>query len=238
MDVESKPVRPCAERVARRAIALAAVGNRGLVENELGSVEMPEERLLATIECVIESGVADELEAAEWDILRAPLGELDEQLMIDSVWRLEGLGVLLWALQRYELPPYDELVTPADLFELVGFFDTEVALEFISGARLRPYEELDAYCNHATMANWRFRNFRLRPTPVDFVGMSRGCWIGTFDITRFRILNNDVMLRDEEISEADRELVGLCESIANERHLAINWLDGESKIYSETDTST
>ena len=110
--------------------------------------------------------------------------------------------------------------------------------EFIAAAQLQPPDKLHAYRNHATMAHWRFRNFRLRPVPVDFVAFSKKCWIGTFDITRFRISDNDVMVGEDVISAADPEEVDKCLSIARERHLAINWLCGDSQVYSETDTST
>ncbi len=108
----------------------------------------------------------------------------------------------------------------------------------IEDAKLRSHEELAAYANHAIMAHWRFREFSLRPVPCDFVKASKGCWIGTFDIARFRISGNDVMVGEHEISQADRNEIGMCNSIAKERHVAINWLLGENDIYSQIETHT
>lgn len=235
-ELEATP--PTADRVARRAIALAAVGNRGLIENEGHTLEAPEESRQAMLDWIRDSGVDDELEPEEWEVLQRPFGKLDSREIIDAVWRLEGLAVLLWALGLYELPPYDELVAPSELFELVGIFDPDTARDIIAKAKLRTNEELASYSNHAAMAHWRFRNFWLRPVPVDFVAYSKGCWIGTFDITRFRISGGDVMVGQREISKADPESVTTCQSIAQERHLAINWLVGSSELYSKTDTST
>lgn len=116
---------PAAERVARRAIALTAVGNRGLIENEGDSLDSPDEISRAMLTWIHGSDVAEELEPEEWKVLQRPYGSLDSRATIDSVWRLEGLGVLLWALGMYELPPYDQLVVPGELFDLVGIFSTQ-----------------------------------------------------------------------------------------------------------------
>lgn len=73
---------------------------------------------------------------------------------------------------------------------------------------------------------------------MDFVEFSRNCWIGTFDITNFRVINRDLAIGDQAIADATSDEVGRVHSIAMERHQAINWLLGYSDIYSETDTST
>jgi len=229
---------PTADRVARRAVVLTALGNRGLIENEGTSQESPQENCQAMLDWIRYCGAAEELESLEAKVLQRPYGTLDSQAKINAVWRLEGVGVLLWALGLYQLPPYDQLVDPGDLFARVEIFDADATRVMIANARLRCSEELMAYQKHATMTHWRLRSFSLRPTHCDFVAASRGCWIGTFDIARFRIAKGDMMIGEREISKADPGLVEICASIAHERHLAINWLLGDSLVYSETDTST
>ncbi|REK15622.1 MAG: DUF4272 domain-containing protein [Planctomycetota bacterium] len=238
LDPETRLQPPTADRVARRAIVLAALSNRGLVENEIDTHDSPRETCEAMIDWLHACGVVEEVEPDEWEVLQRPPGKLDQQAAIDAVWRLEGLGVLLWALGLYEPPPYDELVTPMELFGIVGMFDADAARDIIASVRLRSADELAAYQNHVTMAHWRLRDYSLRPEPMDFVAFSKDCWIGTFDISRFRIENNDMMVGDAAIAEADPGDVVICQSIASERHLAINWIAGYSDIYSETDTST
>ena len=80
---------------------------------------------------------------------------------INAVWRFEGLGVLLWALDRYVLPAYDQLVLPDELFRAASICDNEGALEIIASARLRCLAELTAYQTHALMVNWRLTEFDL-----------------------------------------------------------------------------
>lgn len=237
-DSEEVVEAPSAQRIARRAMVLAAVGNRGLIEHSPRESKSPADDCKAILKWIDQLGLGDELEPDEWSVLQRPVGRLDAQATINAVWRLEGLAVLLWSLGLYELPPYDQLVTPKDLFDAVEIFNAPAARQLIAAATLRPADELAAYRNHATMTNWRFRNFRLRPVAVDFVKMSQGCWIGTFDIYQFRIAKNDVLVGNRAISEADSETVGMCESIASERHKAINWIVEGGRLYSETDTST
>jgi len=88
------------------------------------------------------------------------------------------------------------------------------------------------------MTHWRLLNQRAHPGAVDFVEFSRGCCCGKFDITRFSIVDNDLALGGIAITETDPALVAVCESIAVERHRAIDWVVGGGRIYSETDTST
>jgi hypothetical protein len=237
-DEEAEPEIPAADRVATRALVLAAVTNRALIEKDRAEIDQPEEIQKRILEWIEVSAIGGEVEPNEWKVLQRPVGSLEQQDAINAVWRLEGLGVLLWALGLYELPRYDELVTPNDLFEAACLGDAESARGLIAEARLRAPEELAEYQTHAFMAHWRLRNFSLTPTAMDFIEFSKTCWFGTFDVRPFHVLKNDMALGDKPIAEADRELVGTCQSSAMERHRAINWLFGYNKIYSETGTDT
>lgn len=230
---------PSAHRVAARAIVLAALAERGMIENEYTVNEKAEEARLALLGWLREIGVSDEVDPEELEILRTPFGKLDQQRTIAAVWRIEGLSVLLWALRRLEIPRFDQLVDPQQIWQAINIYDAAGASEILSHATLRTPDELSAYRTHATMANWRLRNYRVRPGAVDFVEMSRGCWIGRFDISRFAIVNSDLAIDGVPIDHADPGRVATCEGIADERHLAINWLSGwNSPSYSATDTST
>jgi hypothetical protein len=238
-DDDHEPQPPAADhRVAKRALVLAAVANRGLIENEKGNFDRPDEIRELMLQWIEETGVNDEVEPEEWKVLQRPVGSLDIQDAVNAVWRLEGLAVLLWALGQYELPPYDQLVTPRDLFEVTHLGDADEARKLTAEAKLRSPEELSAFQTHALMVHWRLRDFSVRPTAMDFVAFSKKSWIGQFDLSGFKIVNNDMALGDKAIAEADAGIRGTCQSTASERHLAINWLSGYSKIYSETDTST
>ncbi|MBS0261720.1 MAG: DUF4272 domain-containing protein [Planctomycetes bacterium] len=229
---------PTAARVARRAMVLAAVANRGLIENEHDSIDDPDEVRTLMLQWIEATGIAEELEPEEWKALQRPVGTLDPQSAINAVWRLEGLGILLWSLGRFTLPPDDELVTPSDLFEAVALGDAETARSLIDTAEFRPTAEISDMATHLLMFHWRLTDFSLRPDEMDFVEFSKRSWIGEFDVTRFSIAQRDLALGGKPIAKADPDLVSRCHSSAQERHLAINWLAGDSRLYSETDTST
>jgi hypothetical protein len=237
-DNNDEPEPPTVERVAARALVLAAVANRALLEQEAEEVEEAQEVAQRTVAWIEALGIGDEPEPDEWEVLQRRVGTLDRQQTINAMWRIEGLGVLAWALHRYELPPYDELVRARDLFEAVGLLDDEAAARLLSSPDLRPQEELAAMQTFLLMLHWRLRDFSIRPEPCDFVALSKKCWFGSFELDGYRILENDLALGDQPISRADRELVDTVQSLAMERHQAINWLLGYSPIYSETDTPT
>jgi hypothetical protein len=85
--------------------------------------------------------------------LRQALARLpsDDPAVVDAVWRGEGLGTLLWALQLAELPAYD---TPFDPDELL-------AAE-LDGARLRDGEEIELERETARLWLWRARTTALQ----------------------------------------------------------------------------
>lgn len=231
--------RPSAGRVAARAIVLAAVVDRGMIENEYSSSGDAEKARMNLLAWIREIDVVDEAEPEELALLEQAFGELGLQQIVDAIWRIEGLAVLLWALGLLELPQYDALVDPQTVWNAVRVCDAEIARGILQSAKLRTPEQLATYRTQATMINWRFRNQRLHPRQVDFVAMSRSCWIGSFDLVGLQIIDSDLAVGGAPICNVDPERLSTCESIANERHLAINWLTGlNSSTYSETDTST
>ncbi len=123
LDDEDQPEPPTPHRVARRALALAAVIARGLVEQEDASDPMVEVHRKKVLEWIDALDFGDELESDEWKVLQRPVGTLDRQAAVNATWRIEGLGVLAWALSRFELPPYDQMVDPGVLLGSVGFLD-------------------------------------------------------------------------------------------------------------------
>lgn len=233
-----EPNPPTPERVARRALALGAVSGRAFLELQREELDDPERIRHELLEWVEALGLGDELEPDEWKVIQRPVGTLDERGLIDSMWRVEGLAVLAWALGWHELPPYDQLVDVNTLFPAVGLRDPERASELLSSATLRDEEERSAMLEHLLFFHWRVRNYSLRPEPMDFVEFSQNCWWGSFDISRFRVIDNDLALGENSIHNASDDDRSRAQSTAAERHLAINWIRGNSEVYSKTDTST
>jgi len=168
-DAEPAPARPSAERVVRRAMALCLVMYRSSLEDFPGETEYEKlhDRLPQWIDKL---GLASELEKEEHDLLLAPLGKADERVVRNASWRNEGLGILAWALRRFELPEYDDYVDPVEAGERIGFnedllaaMDTTAAEDVLRQVELRPAAEIDRYAAHITIVNWRLRTFRLVP---------------------------------------------------------------------------
>jgi hypothetical protein len=237
-DVEQETVPPTPCRVAKRALALTAVAARATLEFDAPQLDDPETQRRRLIDWIESLDIGDEFEPEEWKVLQRPVGNIEQQDHLNAMWRVEGLAVLAWAIRRHELPPDDELVVPADLYQAMGIFDARTGHELLASAELRPADELSAMQTHLLMLHWRMRDYSIRPQPMDFVAFSKSCWIGSFDVGGFQIVKNDLAIGGAAINDADDDQRSMVNSLAMERHLAINWLMGYSDVYSETDTST
>lgn len=234
---EDMPDPPTPARVMRRAQVLSALSYRALGELEAPEQAKPElrDRVWTWIESC---GLTDELEEPERALLQSP-ERPGQQELINAAWRIEGVGVLCWALGLTELPPYDQLVSPPELWRAVGLFaEPQPVRQAASTATLLPPMELDEMSSHLLAFHWRMSDFGLNPEPMDFVGFSERSWFGGFDLDRFEVLEGDLALGGVSITEAGADAVSRASSTAMERHLAIRWLEGDSLVYSETDTST
>ena len=239
-DEDGKPqyVPPTADRVARRCLALAAVSARGLLEQEEPAdpgVEDTRRRLLAWIEDV---GIGDELEPDEWKALQRPHRQLTQQEALNATWRIEGLSVLAWALNRHDLLPIDELVEPDKLLPAVGLLNAERSKALVADPPLRPLDELQELRRRLLAVHWRLRDFRLRPKPMNFREFARTAWFGPLDVEGLRLIDDDLAIGEHALAEASPERVGAAQSAATERHHAINWLNGESPRYADVETHT
>jgi hypothetical protein len=232
------PARPTGTRVAQRACALAGVAARALLEQEDvedSGVEEVRQRILSWI---TEIKIADELEPNESEYLHLRLGAPPHQDTINSTWRLEGLGVLAWALCRYEIPAPDQLVDPHLLLPALGFLNVPKASAMILEPALRSPQEIGRMAGRLLGIHWRLRDWSLTKEPRDFLSFSKESWFGSFDISGIALVDNDLALNGAAIKDALPDLVEAARSAALERHQAINWLTGQHKTYSKVDTST
>lgn len=235
---DTERVPPSADRVARRTLALAAVSARALLEQEDRNDPNVEDTRKRIIEWIQSIGIDEELEPDEWKVIQRPLGRLSQQEAINATWRLEGLGVLAWALNRQELLPIDELVQPNKLLPSVGLLHVDRANALLAEPALRAPEELQQLADRMFALHWRIRNYSLKPEAMNFREFAKTAWFGPLDITGLRLIGDDLALGDHPIHEAPREAVGTASSAAMERHQASNWLVGEHPVYSDVDTPT
>jgi tetratricopeptide (TPR) repeat protein len=157
---------PSAIRVAARALVLAAVIYRAEMESDPTGEEW-RKKLIRWVHAL---GLDSELERSERDLLHTPIGGADEDAVANGYWRASGLGVLAWALHRFELPPYDQLIDLPQAAASLGFseqllaaMDMGRARELLQVAGLRPREEIQRFASHITIASWRLRQFQIDP---------------------------------------------------------------------------
>jgi hypothetical protein len=88
------------------------------------------------------------------ELVGAALGRVDDgdhdPLVVEALWQGEGLGILLWALSRVELPPYDRP------FQHEALVHVEVG-----DARVRPAAEIANAREAARLWLWRARTSSL-----------------------------------------------------------------------------
>ncbi len=164
---EGAAKQPSAQRVTARAMVLAAIVCRALLEkeHEAGNYEHAGgwTALLSWIE---ELGLKAELEPAELAFLATPVGQASSRQTIDGWWRKEGVCVLAWALGRFALPPYDQPADADAVLQSLEFLSVNDAAALRESASLRPADEISRFASHITIVHWRIRTFRLDPELV------------------------------------------------------------------------
>jgi hypothetical protein len=160
----------------------------------------------------------------------------DDPAVVEAVWQAEGLGVLLWALGRLGLPPYD-----------LAFDHDRLLAVSIDGAALRPAAEIEHARETARLWHWRARTSALQKegalqlperwqsfdqliAATVMRGHERGLLPRPLrgDFPAFGTVYRD--LSPEQRTEA--------ESIAWERHRALNWLCGLGASWDDVPTHT
>lgn len=237
-DEDEAPDPPTALRVARRALALAAVTARAMLESQDKASAHFHDACTKVSNWVKDIGIEDEFEPAEAEFWQAAPGKVDQSALLKSTWRLEGLVVLAWALQRFEIPPHDELVQMNPLWESLGFLDVEKARTLLANPSLRSPSEIRSLRNRLFAIHWRMRNFQLNRQTMDFENFARTCWFGPLDITGLPIVEGDLGIRGHRIDRAPQRDFAETHSASQERHQAVNWLLQGPATYSEASVAT
>jgi len=229
-----EPAPPSPEMVARRAIVLATVSCRGVLELDPARDEAA--RFWTRVsDWWSRLGLSAELEPREAALLAAAFGTSPQQQLVDASWRSEALSVLAWALQRAGLPSHDEQVDPAVVASALGFLEDHTVLE---SPALRPAPELENYSNVAFTIHWRLVDYSLNHRALDFAKFCETAWFGPLPLDGVRLVEGDLAIGKLPISRAAEHDVRNAMSAAQERHQAANWLLDASSLFSETGTST
>jgi len=175
------------------------------------------------------------------EALRQAVAELswngdDPETLVDAVWAGEGLGMLLWALELAQLPPYDR---PFDAERLVA---TE-----LDEAILRPLEEIERARETARLWHWRARTAMLESDGYDELPQEWHSFDQLVGATAMRGFERGLLPRPlrgdfpafglvyRELSEEQQDEAY---QIAWQRHRALNWLCGLGKSWDSVPTDT
>jgi len=257
---------PSPQGAAMRAMVLCTVVGRAYLELygpgksifQFLSRRAAEKERSMMREAIEISELEEELEPDERELLETPFGRADKSALVRAAWRAEGLALLAWALQRYEIPPYDQRVPEDDIIAQGGRLTVGSWFAFLmdenkkapwESAELRPESEIGKYASHITIVNWRLTTFRMSPEQtkeaginpkrMDFVGFLRAhpsfkeTWLDGL-----RIIGGDLAIGDKAIGDAPEEEVYRCMSIAVERQIAAYWLQGDNEVYSKVVPAT
>ncbi len=167
----------------------AATGSDGSAP-DLIYAEAQYEKLMRWIEKL---ALEEEIETPEKDLLHAPIGTLSEQQVVDATWRAEAVGVLAWALHRFDLPPYDEFVDLSLLAEAMQFLKTE-AVRLLTAPCLQSPDELEHLRRQILASHWRLVDFRICPRSMDFGSFIQNAWFGPLTLDGLRLRNGDLVV--------------------------------------------
>ncbi len=184
-----------------------------------------------------QSETVDQARALQVDV-RGAIGLLpsDDPAVIDTIWRGEALGTLLWALGLLDLPGYDQP------------FDTdEVAAAIFDESNLRDVDEIDLERESARLWHWRARTSEIQANGVVELPERYATFDQLIAATAMRGFEQGLLptpmrgdfraygkvyrhLAPEQLAEAH--------SIAAERQHALAWLCGEGDTWADVPLDT
>lgn len=149
---------PSLDDVARRAQCVLGLLVRAQIEEQLAAAPARAREWTRTLErletWLVNERLDPQLTPEEAALMHAKWGEWAREDMQASLWRIEGLAVLLWASSRLSaLPPFSE---PAPTDDVLGAMPFLRAFgDVLAGARARPFEEVDRMRRAAGVWRWR-----------------------------------------------------------------------------------
>jgi hypothetical protein len=176
--------------------------------------------------------LAASLSPTERRLLNTSVGSWSSAELLDMSWRMESLGILGWALAVFEkIPPYDTQFDPVfEPFSPLG----EAPGTLCARVRVRPPEQLAQAEEEAEKWHWRatqVRGYFAQPGARPARPVPRRA-----ELIR-SALGDDVKLFGKRYEALSAEQFSLANSIARERHYALEWIwNGEPWDEVTTDT--
>jgi len=194
-------------------------------------IEKMDEGRARLIDKMRADGLWEDTSPSERQFFEASVERVTHQQRVNASWRLESIHCLAWSLGLIShIPPYD---TKTDPEKLLGLIPVEPA-EFIRSARLRPESEISSARDVAELWHWRSRTRQLqeqgyRPktghTSLDAIVREvapRAAADGTIPTP----IDGDFPALGRAYRDLSANEWALLQSIALERHFALNWLSG------------
>jgi hypothetical protein len=235
---------PSPERVARRALVVAALVYRshlevGTLPAELGLAERPEldgegrrRELWAWLAAL---GLDREAEPAETAFLAARVGTLDLQAATLVAWKVHALHVLAWALGRLDLPDVAMGTELADAVRAVGLLGDD-ARALVAAPVLRSDAERRALLERVYAVHWRLARFAEDEEPMDFacLGEVPRFWFGTLAVGGLALADRDLTLQGRPLDDFQRTSIETFCLRLEDRHRAATWLAGLHPLLSQS----
>lgn len=175
-----------------------------------------------------------ELEGWEAAALTATLGELEPAHRERASWFSEGVGVLAWALTRYDPPPYDVVADAQTVTSKLDFLDFAAPNIQVG---LRPAPELQNAHRRALAIHWRLSQFEVNHQAIDFAAAPKSHpLLSSATVAELPLVDGDLMIGNHSISRAPADRVAQVGRIALERFRAFQWLMGDDAVFSRVTT--
>lgn len=189
------------------------------------------------------------LSPSEKELSTTTVETVRHQQLADASWRVESLGVLLWALNFVgRILPYDETTSP----DFIGHFWRSETEPFIASAELRPRADISAAREMAEGWHWRSRTRQLIEDGTVFPDSPNFHDAGIFsfdDVVRkaagyhaesgaFEMIDGDFPVFGKAYRDLDADQWSVVRSITIERHFALNWLSGYAPNHQWDETPT
>ena len=233
-----------ARAVAYRALCLGALLKR--TELELSIQELDDRSVFDEVrqhfiikqekhnqklnQWLLDEHISEHLSDTEGHLLARPLGKWSERTLIMVGWRIEALGIMLWALNRLDfIPAYDSQFDPAVILAPLDIF--QATIDFIWMANLRSDYELREERDRAELWNWRSRARELKcmgvrpPEGVSFNEIirfttERAYKEGHIDLP----VADDFPVFNKSYANLTADEYALLSAIAYERNSALSWI--------------
>jgi hypothetical protein len=174
-------------------------------------------------------GIAPYLTRTERQLLHQTPGTWPDRLLVNTSWRIESLGVMLWALRAIdEMPPFDTRFALDELLPPLEVLTPTV--DFIWLAELRPADELATMRDCADLWNWRSRAAELQRMgmrPPEGTTFAEIIFI-TAQQARSKgippLINGDFPAFGHAYADQTEDQFAITSGIAYERSAALNWL--------------